>query len=644
MPGANPNFLGNDQTTDLGDPWDSQGVKGGPHHKASLDVLVPALHSSDSPLHKAAYKGDVALLASLISSCETIDARNYFDCTPLHFAIRGNHAEAVSLLLSAGADPSLEDTVDEASFGKGLDAVYLAVWTGAQHAMVALIDAGLKIPASAFERCASLNFVDCMETIFDKLPEADFSDRSRIAGVRSALQRAACCWHLEAVDFLLTRVTGFPDENTPEDQTVLGQALASADDLEFICIDECRQWPNTNPERWSIIKEKLIAAGADVDVARNEAFWSAFDDSDAVKCLLENGLRHDRLTQGGHTPLFGLVSAGNHDIGLVEAFIAGGADVNQRDGVLRTPMHYAANQSIAEMLYRHGADLFAEDKSGMTPLHMACKNGCLDVIKFLLSKGAAVDEAATAGRTPLFYITFCGQDECEVYPFAPIFAPCPYVDRDGHEILRLEVAKSLLDHGANINAATADGQTVLHGAAQLGDTELMRFLVEHGANVRAIAANGDTPLHDAARQLSIEAVRYLIDQGANAHAVTTEGETVVHAACAMAACGKNNPAILAPMAQIVETFLDRGVDVNAKDSTGSTVLHLLYEQCYRSDRGYSICRSTGVFNLMVRKGADRLAANNKGETMLGLIEKDKEWDWDAEGFLKLKQQCFGHQQ
>jgi ankyrin repeat protein len=105
----------------------------------------------------------------------------------------------------------------------------------------------------------------------------------------------------------------------------------------------------------------------------------------------------------------------------------------------------------------------------------------------------------------------------------------------------------------------------------------------------------------------------------------------------MAACGKNNPAIFAPMAQIVETFLDRGVDVNAKDSTGSTVLHLLYEQCYRSDRGYSICRSTGVFNLMVRKGADRLAANNKGETMLGLIEKDKEWDWDAEGFLKLKQ-------
>lgn len=53
--------------------------------------------------------------------------------------------------------------------------VDLTTCTGAQHAMAALIDAGLEIPAIAFERCASLNFVDCMETIFDISPQTHLS-------------------------------------------------------------------------------------------------------------------------------------------------------------------------------------------------------------------------------------------------------------------------------------------------------------------------------------------------------------------------------------------------------------------------------------------------------------------------------------
>ncbi|KAF3042866.1 hypothetical protein E8E12_001015 [Didymella heteroderae] len=121
-------------------------------------------------------------------------------------------------------------------------------------------------------------------------------------------------------------------------------------------------------------------------------------------------------------------------------------------------MHYAANQATAEALYQHGAGLFAKDKSGMTPLHTACKNGYFNVVQFLLSKGAAVYEAAIAGHTPLLYVIFDGEDQCEAFLFPPI----PYTENS-----RLEVAKILLDYGANIHAATADGQTVLHGAVWL---------------------------------------------------------------------------------------------------------------------------------------------------------------------------------
>ncbi|KAH7380032.1 ankyrin repeat-containing domain protein [Pyrenochaeta sp. MPI-SDFR-AT-0127] len=373
--------------------------------------------------------------------------------------------------------------------------------------------------------------------------------------------------------------------------------------------------------------EKLVAAGADANAkhlgTQSSAFWIAAGDGYITRFLFENGLRQDSQTEGGHTPLFGIISGQNDDISLPEAFITAGADVNHTDRALRTPMHYAANRALAEILHKHGANLFAKDKYGMTPLHMACKIGRLDAIQFLLSKGAMVDEAAMAGWTPLLYSTCNEEDDFEGFPFPPN----PYTGTS-----RLEVAKILLEQGANIRAATTDGQTVLHGAARLSDTELVRYFVEHGANVRAVNANAETALHNAARTANVEAVRYLIDQGADVHAVTTEGETILHAACSRA-----NRTTLTFISNILEIILDNGIEVNAKDVTGSTSLHLLYEQFYR----YQSC-NTEAFNLLLRRGADRLVANNDGEKVMELIEKDEKWAWDDEGFLKAKQSPYEH--
>lgn len=561
-----------------------------------------------------------------------VDVLSSHGCTPLHLAIRGNHATAVSLLLSAGSDPSIEDTMDTVIFPAHTgNAVELAADIGASHAMAALIDAGLSVPASAFQRCASLNHVDCMRTISDKLSGTEFSDCTSVGSMRRALELAACCWHLEAVEFLLTRLTRVSDTSTLDHRTALGKALAATSDFEYICIDECRWWTGTdiNPARFNIIRERLTAAGADMNIERDEAFWRAISmrDPSAIRQLLKNGLRQDIQTNEGRTPLFGLVEAGYDDEislvesfnGFVEAFIAEGANVNHKDKALRTPMHYTANQATAEILCRHGADPFAKDKHGMTPLHAACRNGCLDVIQFLLAKGAAVDDTTITGCTPLLCIPFGEDDECKA-------SGLPSVSYN--VVSRPEVAKVLLDHGANIHAATNSGYTVLHGTACSGDTKFIRFLVEHGANVRAIAANGETPLHNAARAAGSKAVRYLIEQGADVHACTTDGETVVHAACAT----PGN--IFSPSdAKILETLLDCGVNVNARNVKGSTALHLAYEMYY--SHHYS---STGTINFLLRRGADRSIANNKGEDLLKLVQQDTKWNWDAEGLLEVIQE------
>jgi ankyrin repeat protein len=87
---------------------------------------------------------------------------------------------------------------------------------------------------------------------------------------------------------------------------------------------------------------------------------------------------------------------------------------------------------------------------------------------------------------------------------------------------------------------------------------------------------------------------------------------MVHAAYAMP-----TSTTLPRISHILGTLLDRGVGVNAKDATGSTALHLLYELCYR----YQRC-VTKTFNLLLRRGSDRFVANNNGENVLELIKKD----------------------
>jgi ankyrin repeat protein len=69
---------------------------------------------------------------------------------------------------------------------------------------------------------------------------------------------------------------------------------------------------------------------------------------------------------------------------------------------------------------------------GWTPLNAAASNGHLDVVKYLLEKGA--DTSCKVGRTPLARAAASGH---------------------------LEVAKVLLQHGADINAVEDEDITAL---------------------------------------------------------------------------------------------------------------------------------------------------------------------------------------
>ena len=106
-------------------------------------------------------------------------------------------------------------------------------------------------------------------------------------------------------------------------------------------------------------------------------------------------------------------------------------------------------------------------------------------------------------------------------------------------------------------------ETPLHLAAQLGHGTLITLLLEHGADLEAASQAGYTPLHLAAEQGQVEAIKLLVDGGANVGAVTGRDATPLH----WAAYHGHAKAFL--------VLLCRGAQLHARDADGETPMALV---------------------------------------------------------------------
>ncbi|XP_026202251.1 cyclin-dependent kinase 4 inhibitor C isoform X2 [Anabas testudineus] len=88
---------------------------------------------------------------------------------------------------------------------------------------------------------------------------------------------------------------------------------------------------------------------------------------------------------------------------LVEALLDAGADLSRCDPVLSLSVtHDAAREGFVDTvraLMRHGADVNVADQLGNLPLHLAAKEGHLEVVKLVIEQTANPQTANKQGFT-----------------------------------------------------------------------------------------------------------------------------------------------------------------------------------------------------------------------------------------------------
>ena len=437
-------------------------------------ISVRPAEASDLELLEAVRSGDGEAVRTLLENGADVNAREPDGATALHWASHRADLEAATLLIGHGAEVDITNDY-------GITPMALACQNGSAELVEDLLQAGAN--ANGVRPSGETALMTCARTGNVATVSALLSHGADVGTTEPARGQTALMWasaqnHGDIVQALVDAGADIAARTRVEPPSARPSASygrrPSPESYGFTAV----LFAAKQGARSAI--EVLLANGAGINdmagdgtsvlqVAMFGGHW------DLVPFLLERGA--DPNADGpGYTPLHWasgsweallsgalgaheyrwLAARGPGKLDLVNALLAHGADPNAR--LEKAPPTYGYG----------GGGMFKHE--GATPFVLAGKAADVAVMRTLLEAGADPLIKSTDGTTALITAAGLGQtlgDSSITYE---------------ESLAAVQVA---LEVGIEVNAANADGETALHGAAYFGADPVVEYLIEHDAEVNA---------------------------------------------------------------------------------------------------------------------------------------------------------------
>jgi ankyrin repeat protein len=495
---------------------------------------------TETPNHRlitAAYAGNLSEVRSALGAGANINARDSSGYTPLMYASRG-HLEVVKYLVERGANLYLKGNNGVSALGIASGAIgeYLSnvnnnnLYTAAQAGNLSGVRTALEFWANINYRSGQYSITPLMQAsgngyleIVKYLVEKGASLNLFSNEGTTALMFAGNQGHLEVVKYLVEKGADITatDKNN---RTALMQASGNGY-LEIV--------------------KYMVEKGANLTLTdknnRTALDWARANNKLAVVEYLSNIYNNDLIA-----------AAQNGNLSNVRTALEKGANINYRSGQYnRTPLleaSYRGHLEVVKYLLERGANLNLVDRDGNTALDLARTGNKPAVYTHLSSlTGNNIFTAAQKGK--LDDVRFLQQNGAYINQRSGDYNSTPLMEASlyGH----LEVVKFLVEKGADITATDDDGDTaffyarwgehypvidylrsqstsLLYKAAKNGDTFSVELAVENGANINYRDNDDNTPIVIAAIAGKYDVVELLVELGANVNARNKEGRSALN--------------------------------------------------------------------------------------------------------------------
>lgn len=431
---------------------------------------------TDRRLIEAAKQGNRESVRSLLKAKVPVNTPSSDGTTALHWAVRADNMEITRLLLQAGADVRLADRY-------GITPLKLAAENGSAAMIETLLKAGADPNAT--------------------LPTGE-----------TALMTAARTGKPDALSMLLAHGAKPNEREHRFGETAMMWAAAENNGAAIRVLADGGGDLNAKSKLTEFPEFKFLTSGM-VITALPRGGWTPLmyaarqGAADAAKALMEAGADPNLTDPDGATAL--VIAIINAHFDLAAMMLEKGADPNVPDTSGMTALYAAVDMhtlapmlsrpapkvtdkldaaALVPILLKHGADPNMRLKKpiigrhhdsgdasmgeGTTPLMRAARSGDLPVMRSLLEGGG--NPALTQkdySNTAMVLLNGRGA---------------------GNEAAVLEALKLCVEHGLDIDAFNANGQTVLHLAVQRGADSIVRYLAESGARLDMKNKQGRTPM------------------------------------------------------------------------------------------------------------------------------------------------------